>query len=188
MTPTILNLSRNAWEVYKVEKIPAYRSLRSNAKNGYRIHYYECHDRCGFKFTVKTYSSDVPLQIVFNNIEAHTTPIEQSKKTKMNSDVKESIINILNQFKNSKNIGAKKILSKLRASNVPERLLPTNRQISNFIAYYRKTHSTSELNPILNHSPKTFLAKRHLSSSSVLNSTKQILNNIVTKDMNSIEI
>jgi hypothetical protein len=95
------SISITEWKSFK-ESLPDLLQLRSNRKNGYKVRYHNCKDKCGFTMRVK--DSNNMLYITLNNRDKHIESNEnehpnQIKERGICPQIKDIIIDLVEAHK-----------------------------------------------------------------------------------------
>jgi len=119
-----------------------------------RYSYRSCVCGCNYRLVI-IYSVDDP-----STIESRETAIPSSHDMKlseaipqrrpMNREVRDTIMQLLEQNRFTKNYGPKRIMSELRRRNISEICIPSRMQIQNMISYHRKSvfNFNNEIGPV----------------------------------------
>jgi hypothetical protein len=118
--------------------------------------YSYCSCVCGCNYhLVIIFSVDEP-----SSIESRETAIPSShdmalsqvipQRRLMNHEVRDTILQLLEQNRFTKNYGPKRIMSELRRRNISEILIPSRMQIQNMISYHHKSifNFNNEIHPV----------------------------------------
>jgi len=119
-----------------------------------RYSYRSCVCGCNYRLVI-IFSVDEP-----STIESRETAIPSSHDMKlsqaipqrrpMNREVRDTILQLLEQNRFTKNYGPKRIMSELRRRNISEICIPSRMQIQNMISYHRKSvfNFNNEIHPV----------------------------------------
>ena len=119
-----------------------------------RYSYRSCVCGCNYRLVI-IFSVDEP-----STIESRETAIPSSHDMKlseaipqrrpMNREVRDTIMQLLEQNRFTKNYGPKRIMSELRRRNISEICIPSRMQIQNMISYHRKSvfNFNNEIGPV----------------------------------------
>jgi hypothetical protein len=119
-----------------------------------RYSYRSCVCGCNYRLVI-IFSVDDP-----STIESRETAIPSSHDMKlsqaipqrrpMNREVRDTILQLLEQNRFTKNYGPKRIMSELRRRNISEICIPSRMQIQNMISYHRKSvfNFNNEIHPV----------------------------------------